>query len=87
MAMIADMFILDTDGQGSGGVDEVRWLRPVKPGDRLTLERTVTGKRVSRSRPDRGIVDFAFRLLDAEGRPVMTQTNTIMIGLRHGEPA
>ena len=43
-------------GLGSPGLDELRWLKPVFPGDMLTVTSQVTDKRASRSRPERGSI-------------------------------
>lgn len=96
MRMLCDAFVLDSSSMGSPGVDELKWLRPVRPGDRLSARRTVLGARVSASRPDRGIVTFRFEVLNQHGEAVMEQLNSVLLGLRHpgrsqpassGEPA
>jgi acyl dehydratase len=55
MRMYADNF-LPENGLPAPGVDEVRWLRPVRPGDTLRLRVTIQEARLSRSKPDRGVV-------------------------------
>jgi acyl dehydratase len=87
MRMMADGFLLDTASMGSPGVDEVRWLRPVRPDDRLTLRASVREARVSQSRPERGLVGFLFEMHNAQGECVMMQTCTIMIGRRAAKAA
>jgi acyl dehydratase len=82
MRMMCDGFLLDTDGQGAPGVEEVRWLKPVRPGDRLTLRRRVLEKRVSRSRPQRGVVKLHLSLVNQDGADVMTLVTPVMVGLR-----
>lgn len=57
--------------QGSPGVDEIRWLRPVVPGDVLSLHVHVLETRPSSSRPDIGSVRVRYSLLDQQGQPVM----------------
>ena len=52
MRMMFDGYIGRTASLGSPGVNEVRWLAPLRPGDDLTLDVDVTEARVSRSRPD-----------------------------------
>lgn len=56
MRLMADHYLSTVAGLASPGVDEVRWLRPVRPGDRLTLRTTVLEARPSRSKPDRGVI-------------------------------
>jgi acyl dehydratase len=82
MRMMAESFILDSASMGSPGVSELKWLRPVRAGDRLTGERIVLSRRASTSRPDRGFVDFRFVLRNQSGEPVLEQTNMIMFGRR-----
>ena len=57
---------------GSPGFDELRWLKPVRAGDRLHVEAEVIGIAPSRSKPDRGIIRVAYRYLDQHGEQVLT---------------
>ena len=61
---------------GSPGADEIRWLRPVRPGDTIALHTEVLEKRLSRSKPDRGLVRMRWTARNQDGDDVMT-----MIGL------
>ena len=56
MRMVVDFMPKDSVSMGSPGVDELRWLKPVFPGDRLRVRSTVLDKRESRSRPEMGSV-------------------------------
>ncbi len=67
----------------STGYDEVRFLRPVHPGDALTLELKWTDKRRSRSKPDRGIVTGRYSLSNAAGDIVMSNLDTVLMRLRN----
>lgn len=58
----------------SPGVDELRWTRPVRPGDELSIRVTVLEARPSRSRPDRGIVRSHVEVLNQRREVVMTLT-------------
>jgi acyl dehydratase len=88
MRMFADAFILDTASMGSPGVEEVKWLKPVRPGDVLSGSHEVVETRTSRSRPEMGLARFRFTLHNQKAEPVIEQVNWIMIGRRHpGEPA
>jgi len=80
MRLIADGFVLDTASMGSPGVEEVRWHKPVRPGDRLMLRHTVLEARPLRSRPDWGLVKFRFELINQAGELVMTQISVNMFG-------
>jgi len=52
---------------GGLGVDEIKWLKPVRPGDLLTVRAHVLETRASKSRPDRGFVKFSFDVRNAAG--------------------
>jgi acyl dehydratase len=82
MRMICDWFLLDAASMGAPGVDEVKWLRPVRPGDALTLRRTVIDTRVSNSRPEMGFVKFLYELVNQNGELVMTLTTPAMLRRR-----
>lgn len=56
----------------SPGIDELRWARPVRPGDRLRVRVTVTETRRSQSKPDRGMVRSLVEVLNQDGDVVMT---------------
>ncbi len=68
MRMMCDGFLLRTACLGSPGVDEVKWLAPLRPGDDLTLDVEVAGNRVSSSKPDRGFVHFRNQIRNADGQ-------------------
>jgi acyl dehydratase len=82
MRMIADGLLLDTASMGAPGVDEVKWLRPVRPGDSLTVRGRVQGTRASRSKPDRGFVSFFWEMVNDRGERVMTLTCPQMVQRR-----
>src|SRR5512143_1274936 len=54
--LISENYLSGVASVGSPGVDEVRWLKPVRPGDRLSVRVTVLDTRRSESKPDRGLV-------------------------------
>jgi acyl dehydratase len=72
MKVITDNLLLDAASMGAPGVDEVRWLKPVRPGDNLTVRGSVLSARASASRPDRGFVSFLWELHNDRGEKVMT---------------
>jgi len=82
MRLAAEAFFLDSTSMGSPGVEEVKWLRPVKPGDTLRLRWTIAETKESRSRPEMGLVKFRFELLNQRGEPVVEQVNWVMFGRR-----
>jgi acyl dehydratase len=75
MRLIFDHVMANAAGVGSPGIEEVRWTKPVRPGDRITLRRTILETRPLRSRPEWGSVKFCFELIDQTGEVVMTQEN------------
>lgn len=71
MRMYADHF-LPAGGLPAPGVDEVRWLHPVRPGDTLRMRVTIELARVSQSKPDRGIVRPFTEVLNQNGEVVLS---------------
>ena len=71
MRMICDGYLLDSPSQGSPGLEEVRWLNVVRPGDTLSATAEVTASRVSKSNPAIGIVSFVYRMHNQRGEDVM----------------
>jgi acyl dehydratase len=72
MRLFYDGFLKDTASMGSPGIDELRWLKPVRPGDTLSARLTVLETAASRSKPDRGIVRSLMEVLNQHGEVVMT---------------
>ena len=72
MRLLYEGLLKGTVSLGSPGIDELRWLQPVRPGDTLTARLTVTGTTASRSKPDRGIVRSLMEVLNQRGEVVMT---------------
>jgi len=69
---------------GSPGLDEIRWLRPVRPGDTLRAVVEVLAARPSSSKPDRGIATFRYQTLDQRGETVMTMVGHQLLRRRPG---
>ena len=69
-------------GLGSPGIDELRWLRPVFPGDVLRCETEVLEKRRSQSRPDIGFFKSRLAVFNQDDVPVMTMVSNGMISVR-----
>jgi len=72
MRMFVDNFLPDGASMGSPGVDELRWFVAVRPGDVLRIRVTVLSTRVSRSKPDRGIVETRVETLNQRDEVVAT---------------
>ena len=84
MRMLFDGFIGRTASLGSPGVNEMRWLSPLRPGDDLTLDVEVAEARVSNSRPDTGIVTFKGTIRNAAGVVLCEMESPIIVQRRAG---
>ena len=82
MRMMFDGFIGRTASLGSPGVNELRWLAPLRPGDDLTLDVDVAEARVSRSRPATGIVTFKNTVRNAAGLVLCEMESPIIVSRR-----
>ena len=72
MRMICDAYLLHAASLGSPGVNQVRWLKPVRPGDTLRLRMSVLEAKPSTSKPDRGSVLHRWEILNQQDETVMT---------------
>jgi acyl dehydratase len=72
MRMMVDHYISVQASMGSPGIDELRWIAPVRPGDRLRMQVTVLDSKASRSKPDRGMVQFLQEVINQDDKTVMT---------------
>lgn len=72
MRLFTDHFLSTVASLGSPGVDELRWLAPVRPGDELSLRVTILETRGSRSKPDRGIIRSHVEVLNQNQTVVMS---------------
>lgn len=85
MACIARYVVAqDYAGLGAPGIDELRWKKPVYPGDRLTVTGTIIDKTPSRSKPDIGSFRTATVVANQHGEPVMTFTSIVLMRRRPG---
>jgi len=83
MAVIARAVVNDNQaGLGSPGVDELRWLKPVYPGDRITVRGTVVDKTPSRSKPEIGSVRTETTVTNQDNVPVMRFTSIVLMRRR-----
>jgi len=85
MAMIARN-VMETEqaGLGSPGVDELRWLKPVYPGDTLRVETEIVEVRPSRSKPDMGSFRSKCTVFNQDDVPVLTFTSIVLMRRRPG---
>lgn len=82
MRMLVDHYVSSVAGLGSPGVDEIRWLIPVRPGNILRARVTVVETRRSRSKPDRGILRSRVEVLNQDDQTVMTMNTLGMVRCR-----
>ena len=79
MRMMVDGFLAGSTAQGSPGVDYVRWLKPVRPGDLLTGTMTVLEARISAKRPTLGVAKFHNAVQNQRGETVLETEYTVLI--------
>lgn len=72
MRVLVDNYLARGASLASPGVDELRWLQPVRPGDVLRVRATVAEARRSQSKPDRGLVRTKIEVLNQDERIVMS---------------
>ena len=82
MRLFADHYLTRVASLGSPGLDELRWVRPVRPGDTLSLRVTVLKAVPSKSKPDRGAVTSLVEVFNQASEPVMTFKCVNIIGRR-----
>ena len=82
MRLLADGMLLDSSSMGSPGIEEMKWLKPVRPGDQISARITVLDKRVSKSRPEIGFARLQIELLNQRGETVGHEVHTHMFGRR-----
>ena len=82
MRMLVDGPLGEQASMGARGVDELRWHRPVRPGDTLSVRTEVVDKRPSESAPDRGYVDSRLTGLNDDDEPVISWIGLGMVRRR-----
>lgn len=85
MRLIAEGLVLNSSSMGAPGVEEVKWLKPVRPGDALSVRLTVLDKRESKSRPGVGFVRHRSEMLNQHGEVVLDSSYAAMFGMRSAE--
>ncbi|TCK44162.1 acyl dehydratase [Paraburkholderia sp. BL8N3] len=80
--LVRDM-LSDSTSMGSPGLDNIRWLKPVRVDDTVRLTVRVLDKRVSASKPDRGIVSTRWEAHNQKGELVLTVDSAALFGLRN----
>ncbi|MGH7340227.1 MAG: MaoC/PaaZ C-terminal domain-containing protein, partial [Candidatus Rokuibacteriota bacterium] len=82
MRLLYDGLLNDTVSLGSPGLDELRWVKPVRPEDTLSARLIVLECVPSRSKPDRGIVRTSIELRNQHGEVVVTTKGLSLFGRR-----
>ncbi len=82
MRLFADGLLSRAAALGSPGIEELRWLKPVRPGDTLAARLEVLEVRPSRSKPDRGIVRARSVVVNQNDEEVLTFVATLLFGRR-----
>ena len=82
MRLFADHYLSRVASLASPGIDELRWPAPVRPGDQLRLRTTIVEARLSRSRPDRGLVRTQGELLNSGDQIVLSLVAMNLLGRR-----
>ncbi|MGB7180643.1 MAG: MaoC family dehydratase [Burkholderiaceae bacterium] len=71
MRMMVDGFVAHKSSMGSPGLDEIRWLIPVRPGDKLRGKAIINSTRRSESKPDRGVINTTWEVFNQHDEVVM----------------
>ena len=76
MRLMCDGYLTDSSCIASPGLEELRWLKPVRPGDSLRLRAEVLDARPSSSKPDRGVVRWRWEMLNQHDEVVLSTLGT-----------
>lgn len=82
MRLYALNYLSQASSIASPGLDELRWLRPVRPSDRLSVRVTVLESRASQSKPDRGVVRSLIEMFNQDGEAVLMMRAVNMVARR-----
>jgi len=85
MRMICDDYLSRAAGMGGAGIEDVRWLKPIRPGDVLTCRRTCLEARGSRSRAHMGIVKLHYEVLNQHSETALTWVGVQMFASRNAQ--
>jgi acyl dehydratase len=84
MRMMCDDYLLESSSLGSPGIDKLRWVKPVFPGDTLRMCMGVRESRPMKSRPEVGLVLSTWEVLNQNDETVLTMEGWGMFGRRPG---
>jgi acyl dehydratase len=83
MRVVVDHFISAAAGLGSPGVNEIRWLKPLRPDELMKVQVTIEQARRSASKPDRGLIHTLMEVIGPDGMPRMTVRSVGLVGCRN----
>jgi acyl dehydratase len=83
MRMMCDAYLLDSASLGSPGLENIKWLKPVRPGDTIRAQRTTLEVHALKSKPDVGIVRNLWEVFNQDGDVVMTMEGYNMFRRRN----
>ena len=83
MRLTVDNLLRNTASKGSPGLESLKWLKPVYPGDQLALRHTILESRPLKSRPDTGLVRSRWEMFNQHGDKVLEMEGYGMFGRRH----
>ena len=87
MRLMVDKYVARSASLGSPGLDNIRWLAPVRAGDSISYRRTITAARASESKPGVGLVQSRWEAANQRGETVMTMEGWGMFRRRPAGPA
>jgi len=82
MGLMVRGFLHESSSLGSPGLEKIQWLRPVYPGDTLTLRQTITEARPMASRPEVGLIRSLWEMFNQDGEQVLCMDGWGMFGRR-----
>ena len=87
MRLTVDNMLRQAASMGSPGLESLKWLKPVHPGDRLALRHTILESRPLKSRPDTGLVRSRWEMFNQDGDKVLEMEGYGMFGRRQPAPS
>ena len=78
MRMMCDEYLVDSSSQGSPGLDSVKWLKPVRPGDRIRIRSTVLETRLMNSKPRLGLVNSSWECINQNNEIVTSMQGWVI---------
>ena len=85
MKLLVENYLPRGSGLGSPGVDQLRWHKPVRPGDILSVRVTIAETKPSQSKPDRGLLRSFVEVMN-QRREIVTSWRGMMVLLRRNKP-